>query len=194
MIEPVPPSPIARQLYDHVSTAFPVRRVDNVRWAGGGLVENVAELSVVRVVPPDATEPWLVLSAGASAETMEEGYGLEFYLLARGEPEPAVRLVSMVAQIHADPRYPLSLGQVIEIGHPWLPGSTCDHLLVSLPGPFGDEFEWSSAADHTARLIWLLPITAAEAKLAKDQGFQALQERLGAAEVDPTELQRRSAV
>lgn len=171
-----------------------MRGIDNVRWSGGGLVENIAELTALRVVPPDDSEPWLVLSAGASGETMEEGYGLEFYLLARGDVEAAVRLVSMVAQIHADPRYPLSLGQVVEVGHPWLPGSLCDHLLVNLPGPFGDEFEWSSTPERTARLIWLLPITTPEAELARERGFGALQEKLGTAEIDPTDTQRPSAV
>ena len=100
----------------------------------------------------------------------------------------------MVANLHADPRYPLSLGQVIEIGGPWLPGASADHLLVALPTFFDPELEWLSDRERNVRFVWLVPITAREAELARKQGFVALQEKLGAAQLDVSALLRDSAV
>ena len=62
----------------------------------------------------------------------------------------------MVANLHADERYPLSLGQTLEVGHGWLPGASADHLLVALPTVFDPELEWLSDRDaqralHLAR-------------------------------------------
>jgi hypothetical protein len=125
---------------------------------------------------------------------MEDGYGLEFLLCAPSAQPAAAKLVAMVANLHADPRYPLSLGQVLEIGHPWLPGASADHLIVALPGIFDPELEWLSDRDFTARFIWLVPITAREAEFAKQRGLDALQSRLGAAQADVTLVTRPSAV
>jgi hypothetical protein len=185
----------------HVREAFPGADIEVLRF-DSGLVRNLPDLVVVQVARARGSEPCaaeagravVYVSAGASAEPMEEGFGLEFFLVAR-EPDPqAPRLVAMVAQLHGDPRYPLSLGQVIEIGHPWLPGASCDHLLVSLPGPFGEDFEWLRLGERTVRFVWLVPITRGEAELARSQGLVALQERLGAAGVDVAARVREAVV
>jgi hypothetical protein len=196
----------------HVREAFPGADVEVLHF-DSGLVRNLPDLVVVQVARARGREPRaperargreprapedgravVYVSAGASAEPMEEGFGLEFFLVAR-EPDPqAPRLVAMVAQLHGDPRYPLSLGQVIEIGHPWLPGASCDHLLVSLPGPFGEDFEWLRLGERTVRFVWLVPITRGEAELARSQGLVALQERLGAAGVDVAARVREAVV
>jgi hypothetical protein len=165
----------------HLREAFPGADLEVVRH-DEGLVRNLADLALVRVA--GGGDVFVYASAGASADPMEEGYGLEFFLISREPHEQVSRLLAMVAQLHADPRYPLSLGQVIEIGHPWLPGASCDHLLVCLPGPFGDDFEWLSTRERTVRFVWLLPITRSEAELVRAQGLSPLQEKLGASGVD----------
>ena len=175
----------------HLREAFPGADLEVVRH-DDGLVRNLADLALVRVAGRGGV--FVYASAGASVEPMEEGYGLEFFLVSREPDEQASRLLAMVAQLHADPRYPLSLGQVIDIGHPWLPGASCDHLLVCLPGPFGDDFEWLSTRERTVRFVWLLPITRSEAELARSQGLSPLQEKLGAAGVDVAERSREPVV
>jgi suppressor of fused protein SUFU len=189
-------SPIAESVRGHLARVFPERALRAVELPARGLVVNLPELAVFELAPPPggASAPWLYVSAGASAEPMEDGYGLEFLLCApRAEPL-AAKLVAMVANLHADPRYPLSLGQVVEIGHAWLPGASADHLIVSLPGIFQPELEWLSDRERTIRFIWLVPITKGEAAFARERGLPALQERLGAAQADVTELARASAV
>lgn len=180
----------------HLARVFPERALARAELAGGGLVVNLPELAVWEVAPPrsERATPWLYVSSGASAEPMEDGYGLEFALCAPSAEPHAAKLVAMVANLHADPRYPMSLGQVVEIGHPWLPGASADHLIVALPSTFGPEFEWLSDRERTVRFIWLVPITAREADFARKRGLDALQERLGAAQLDVAARERASAV
>ena len=83
---------------------------------------------------------------------------------------------------------------MLEIGHPWLPGASADHLIVALPSTFGPEFEWLSDRERTVRFIWLVPITAREADFARKRGLDALQERLGAAQLDVAARGASSAV
>lgn len=190
----------------HLARVFPKRAIAPASVPAGSVVENLPELVVFEVAPPeDASDgrtgslpvpraPWLYVSAGASAEPMDDGFGIEFLLCAPAAEPLAAKLVAMVAQLHADPRYPMSLGQVIEIGHPWLPGASADHLIVALPGIFDPELEWVSDRERTIRFIWLVPITRREAEFARQRGLDALQSRLGAAQADVTRLVRDSAV
>ena len=180
----------------HLARVFPERAIAPADFAASELVVNLPELAVLELAPPpgEVRTTWLYVSAGASAEPMDDGYGLEFVLCAPRAERAAAKLVAMVANLHGDPRYPLSLGQVLEIGHPWLPGASADHLVVALPGIFTPELEWLSDRERTVRFIWLVPITKSEAAFAREHGFDALQERLGAAQVDVAELARASAV
>jgi hypothetical protein len=191
----------------HLARVFPKRAIARARFAEHELVVNLPDLAVFEVEPPDGTSdggtgtlpvphraPWLYVTSGASAEAMDDGYGLEFVLCAASAEPRAAQLVAMVANLHADPRYPMSLGQVLEIGHPWLPGASADHLIVALPSIFDPELEWLSDREHTIRFIWLVPITRGEAGFAKQHGLDALQSRLGAAKADLTAPTRPSVV
>jgi len=180
----------------HLESVFPERAIARARVAPGAMVVNLPELAIFEVAPPagEPRAPWLYVTAGASAEAMDDGYGLEFVLCAPSSEPLAAKLVAMVANLHGDPRYPMSLGQVVEIGHPWLPGASADHLLVALPGIFDPELEWLSDRERTIRFIWLVPITRREAEFAKQRGLDALQSRLGAARADVTRLSRESVI
>ncbi|MFI5317284.1 MAG: suppressor of fused domain protein [Myxococcota bacterium] len=180
----------------HLARVFPKRAIARAEIAAGELVVNLPELAVFEVAPPagEPRAPWLYMTAGASSEAMDDGYGLEFLLCAPAAEPRAATLVAMVAQLHADPRYPMSLGQVLEIGRPWLPGASADHLLVSLPSLFDPELEWLSDRERTIRVVWLVPITRREGEFAKQRGLDALQSLFGASRIDVTRLARDSVV
>lgn len=187
----------------HAARVFPGRRLETLAWDEGGIVVNLPELAVVRVAPASGAAPavagaapaaWIHLTAGASAAPMDDGYGLEFVLLAPGPEKLATKLLAMVANLHADERYPLSLGQTLEVGHGWLPGASADHLLVALPTAFDPELEWLSDRTRNVRFIWLVPVTRAEAEFARKHGPVALQEKLGSAGADVAALVRPSVV
>ncbi len=180
----------------HAARIFPGQRLETLVWDEGGIVVNLPELAVVRVAPPAGAPdaPWIHLTAGASVAAMDDGYGLEFVLLTHAPSMFAAKLLAMVSNLHADERYPLSLGQTLEVGHGWLPGASADHLLVALPTFFDPELEWLSDRTRNIRFIWLVPITHAEAEFARKHGPVPLQEKLGAARVDLAALVRHSVV
>jgi len=187
---------LAETVRAHLARVFPKREIAQVELPAAGLVMNLPALAVFEVAPPpgEPRAPWLYATAGASAEPMDDGFGLEFVLCAPARSAEAAKLAAMVANLHADPRYPMSLGQVLEIGHPWLPGGSADHLIVALPSIFDPELEWLSDRSGTARFIWLVPITSREAAFAKQHGLDALHSRLGAAQADVAALARASVV
>ncbi|MCP4004952.1 MAG: suppressor of fused domain protein [bacterium] len=188
------PNPLLQTVLEHAETCWPKRTVESQKWGQGGIVENIVDLGVVRVAPPEAEMPWIYISAGAATEPMEDGYGIEFFMLAEHEDSLVTKLVAMVAHLHADPRYPISLGQVLEIGQPWLPGASADHLLVCLADALGPEFEWCSDPERTIRFVWLVPITASEAVFARANNYIALQEKFGAKKIDLSKRVRESVV
>ena len=128
---------------------------------------------VLAIAPGPRTTLWTYASLGACT------HGLELVLLAPDDDDLHVELVSMVASYHvdADPSYRLGLGHTVPIGRPWLPSSRCDHVLVSLPYPFGPELERCDGV----RILWLVPITPEERAFKIANGLDALEERFEAA-------------
>ncbi len=75
------------------------------------------------------------------------------------------------------PQWLLGQGHTLPIGEPWLPGSAGDHLLVSLPYPFGPGLQTCHVGDLHVDLLWLLPITATERQYKIEHGLEALDTR-----------------
>lgn len=46
------------------------------------------------------------------------------------------------------------------IGEPWVPGSPCDHLLISLAYFHGPDLEHCPLPEGHARMLWTLPVTS----------------------------------
>jgi hypothetical protein len=72
--------------------------------------------------------------------------------------------------------------------------SSSDHLLVSLPYPFGPELEVCAFDRGIVRFLWLVPITAAEASYARARGYKSLEDRFEEARVDTLDVNRPSVV
>lgn len=56
-------------------------------------------------------------------------------------------------------------------------GATPDHFLVSLPYPYGPQLEHCDAAGTHVQVLWLDPITAAEAAYRRERGLEAPRSR-----------------
>ena len=98
----------------------------------------------------------------------------------------------MVAYCHAS--YRLNLEHSMPIGEPWLPGSACDHLLVSRPYLHGPDLEHCQLPDGHARILWVLPVTATEIDFRREYGHEALEQLFDDAEIIPTDPYRASVV
>ena len=88
----------------------------------------------------------------------------------------------------------LGLGDTVPIGEPWLPGSVCDHLLVSLPYPYGPGLQTCHVGDLHVDVLWLLPITLAERDFKATQGREALEQRFEDASLHYWDARRESVV
>jgi len=162
-------------LEEHVRRFFVGREIDASTWTAGPILEQNPHFRVLRVSPASPTGVWTYVSVGGWAATPEDRSGLEFVLCTASPDDRAVELLAMTTSYHRGGK--LGLGDTMPIGEPWLPGSACDHFLVSLPYPFGDELQTSHVGDRHVEFLWLLPITESERAFKSSSGQEALEAR-----------------
>jgi hypothetical protein len=159
---------------------------------GFGRRRAVPDLHVVVVGPGPRGRAWVYVTAGCWSAVNLDGHGIEFVMTSSRREPAVIHLMAMVAFYHAS--HHLDHWHTMPIGGPWLPDSTCDHLLVSLPYPYGPKLEVCQLPDGHARLLWLLPITAAEKAYRREHGTEALEQRFDEGGIDPTDASRGSVV
>ena len=101
---------------------------------------------------------------------------LELFLYSPAQYEPHVELLTVICDYHRT-GHSLGWSHTVNFGRPWMPGSKCDHGLISLPyrdGPKLEHFD-STVAGGPIRFLWLLPITEAERDYKKKFGIEALE-------------------
>jgi hypothetical protein len=179
----------------HLAGFFEGHEMAVLEWARGPIEERIQGFRVVRLGPGPRTEMWSYVSVGCWRATQQDGHGLEFVIIGEHADERLVELSAMNAYFHAGPpEQRLDVGHTVPIGEPWLPGSDCDHFLVSLPYPFGPDFEVCEWDAGHARLLWLLPITKAERDFKAANGREALEQRFDDAAIRFWEPERRSVI
>jgi hypothetical protein len=159
----------------HVGTFFEGHALDRVAWDRGPIQRDLPGFAVTRIGPGPKTDLWVYVSRGAWTASPEVSGHVEFMTLGAVDNPRFPELVTMTAHYHVS--YPLAAGHTFPIGEPWLPGSLCEHVLVSRPYPFGPAFEVCNFANGHVHILWLLPITAAERELRHRDGLEALESR-----------------
>jgi hypothetical protein len=189
------PDPADRALLAHLRTFFAGHRVDVLTGPPGPLDHRIEGFHLVRIAPGPRLPLWTFASLGCWRATQEDGHGIELLLAGRSDDPRLAELVGISAYFHAGPTAQrLDIGRTLDIGEPWFPGSGCDHLLVSVPYPYGPDLEIAELPDGHARLLWLLPITEAEARHLHEHGLESLERALEEAAVDIVDPNRASAV
>ena len=185
-------------MHRHVADFFAGHEVGDERWADTpSMRQRLPAFRVIRVAPGPRSPLWIYVSAGCWDATRDGEHGLEFLLAAPADDERHVLHLAMAAHYHCNPddeSYRLDHGHTVPIGEPWLPGSACDHLLVSLPYPFGPELEMCRWDGGHARLLWLLPITEAERDFRTEHDLEALEQRFDDVAIRYWEADRPSVV
>ncbi|MFE0513676.1 suppressor of fused domain protein [Streptomyces sp. NPDC058964] len=125
------------------------------------------------------------------APTEQDGHGLEFVMTARARDQRFIDLMGMIAYYHRG-GHRLGLEHSMPIGEPWVPGSTCDHLLISLPYLHGPDLEHCPLPKGHARILWCLPVTATEIEYRRSHGHEALEQLFDEAGIIPTDPFRSS--
>lgn len=192
---PVDPVAARDALFRAIDRLWQVNHKELLEWEAPGVREGLPRFRVACIHPANTGEPFVYLSCGAWEASTSGGLGQEFFLLA-SHPDPAhVDTIGAVALAHLAGRGLLGLGTVLPLGRPWVEGSLCDHLLVTLPYPYGPNLERVAVSDGFAlALRWLVPITPAEAALAQAQGGEAVEQRLEAARADFLDPRRAGVV
>lgn len=155
--------------------------------------EAVPDLRVLVVGPGPRSDSWAYVTAGCWAAMEKGGHGLEFVMTAHVRDQRFIDLMAMIAYYHCG-GHQLDLEHSMPIGEPWVPGSTCDHLLISLPYLHGPDLEHCSLPGGHARILWALPVTAAEIDFRRHEGHEALEQLFDDVEIIPTDPFRASVV
>ncbi|MFF5261892.1 suppressor of fused domain protein [Actinomadura viridis] len=184
-------------LEEHVRDFFTGHSVARTGYAlGDGSRGSVAALRILEISPGPAAGGWAYATVGASLHADQRGNGREFVLTAPVRDPRFADLSAMVASYHCGPKpHHLDTGHSVPIGEPWVPGSACDHFLVSLPYLHGPALEHCALSNgHHARFLWLLPVTSSEIAFRRTYGTEALERLFDEAAIDPTDPHRASVV
>lgn len=101
----------------------------------------------------------------------------------------------MLACFYADPQNSLAVGASINLGRPWVNGSSCKHFLISLPYPYGPDLGVCKIDEElTINYSWLLPITEKENQFLNNFGLEMLESRFDEYEIDAIDPLRLSVV
>jgi hypothetical protein len=184
----------AEAVDEHVHAFFAGHRIESLTQETGPIDQRVPGFRVHAVEPgPRFPGLWTYVTTGCWRAVNEDGHGVEFVLATRHFTMRAVELLAMNAYYHAGPpEQRLDLGHTVPVGEPWLPGSACDHALISLPHPWGADLEVCDWVGGHARLLWYLPITEAESDHKRAQGLESLEQRFEDARLDFADPHRAS--
>jgi len=181
-----------RALEAHVASWFP-HEWEEFSWQDGSIASRFPEFRVARGrASPESS--WCYVTLGAWQATRDDHHALEFFLLS---PRPTAYHVETLAELtlqcaDADPKP--GLGAVIDTGRPWIEDGVADHFFVTLPYPFGPEFEDVLLDDLHVRILWLLPITKTEADFLRREGIDAFEELAESSGVEFADPRRPSLV
>lgn len=180
----------------HLRHGFPGQRVVVQGWRTDAM--SAPHVRVLRVDPASRGGLWLHVSSGASVPAPGDpaavpgGTGSEFVLVTPFKTLRAVELLAMVVYFHGVQE--LAVGDTVSVGEPWLPGSTCGHLLVSEPYLMADELWTLPLPDRGVRFKWVIPITATERAYAAERGLEALEQRFEQAGLEYWDPHRAAVV
>ncbi|MHB1077176.1 suppressor of fused domain protein [Thiobacillus sp.] len=186
---------VFQRIRQHIEQFWPNREIGIFTWASGPIEDTVPGFVVLRVAPAIQTDPWVYVSMGAWQIEVPGGERMEFFLISPHESPRHVETLAMLAHFHADPRYRLHIGKVIDIGQSWIDDSNLHNLLVSLPYPYGPPLEWCDVgAGIMVRFCWLLPVTETEAAFALETGVERLESKFDEAGIDYLNPARQAVV
>ncbi|QDV72041.1 suppressor of fused domain protein [Botrimarina mediterranea] len=162
-------------------------------WEYGPKEQLGSEFCVLEFQPNQSRDMWTYATCCMSQST--DVAPVEIHLFSGIQTSDHIELLTAIAHYHRTGKC-LELGHVVNFGRPWIPGSECNHGVLSLPYLDGPSLEESATpfSINPVRFLWLIPITAAEATYASQQGLRALEDRLEDNQFNYLDPQRQSVV
>ena len=165
----------------HVRAFFEGHEVSKHVFKRGPMPTMAPKFRVLEVSPGPRFGLWTYFSNGACDLSRGECGCLEFFIATTSSALPMLEIITMIAHYHHTRT--LGLHHTVPIGHPWIFGSACDHLLISKPYPFGPELEICETDESHIHFMWLLPITKAERDFKISEGIEALETQFDEQEI-----------
>lgn len=181
---------------DHLERFFPDGSHAVIAPVRTDVEDRLPDFRVWRIAPAEDDKPWIYATCGAAQAALEGEDGAEYVVLAPAHDPVLVEMLAALATVNADAQEGLGVGSVIALGRPWLRGSFANHLLVVPPYPFGPGFDVYEDEEAGRRVVvlWLVPITAAEAQFARERGREALERLIEDSRANVADPRRASVV
>jgi hypothetical protein len=187
------PSEYGHRVHQHVHEFFAGHEARSRTFDRGPIQGVLPGFHVIEVNPGPRLGLTTYVSVGPGFPDGSEDSHVEFVTVAAEPSERHVELLAMTAHYHRTGER-LGLGHTFPIGEPWVTGSTLDHMLVSLPYPFGPKLELLAVDGHRVQILWLLPITTSELEYKKVSGLEALEKLFDAAPLEYWNSNRQPVV
>ncbi len=181
-------------LNTHVRTFFDEHAVREIPGTSPQIRDALPHFRVLEIEPGPKSSLWNYVSLGAWTVSDHNTGHIDFLIITPHQSSRAIDLLTMLAYYHTLPQHRLGLGHTLPIGEPWLPGSACDHLLISCPYPYWPDFEICNTERMHIHLLWALPITRAERDFKVTHGLEALEQRFDEVALEYWQIDRASAV
>jgi hypothetical protein len=138
----------------------------------GPVSELPSDFDVLVLPPCNERIIWTYATVGMAQPGDDEP--MELHLFSPYRSDEITEILYAVGHFHRTGTR-LDLGHSVNFGHPWLPGSQCDHGLVSLPYLDGPKLEVGQIGTEWVRFYWLVPITTGEKVYKVRHGLEALE-------------------
>jgi hypothetical protein len=188
----MPKTDYGSRIHDHVHRFFSGHAAHREDFDKGPIQSVIPGFHVIALEPGPKSEVWTYVSVGSGLIEQDGCQRLEFLITADEPSAKHTERLAMTAFYHHTEK--LGLGHTFPLGEPWLPESTLDHALISLPYPFGQDLEIFCADGDHIHFYWVLPITSEETKYRHANGLEALESKFSDTEMDYTDARRASVV
>lgn len=154
-------------VYLHLKNFWSDNKIDCFSWQLGRITHEIPNFRVFRITPNTQDEPWVYVSCGIGSQGLKK----EFFIISPNETSYHIETLAMLASISNIYPNIVELGNVINIGRPWIEKSNLNHFLVSLPYPYGEKLEYLDEL----RFFWLMPITEKEKIFLEEYSVENLE-------------------
>ncbi|WP_326555572.1 suppressor of fused domain protein [Micromonospora sp. NBC_01813] len=126
-----------------------------------------------------------------------QGISLELVMTTHSALAPArlPQALQLVAGDLLTRHVPILRGQTFALPWPVAEGSGMAVLYAAVPGYFDEGFDSAELEDgRSVAIVWMVPISVAEAEFVSSKGWDAFERRLVSADPDLLDLGRRSII
>ena len=169
----------------HLKTYWQEADISEHSWFVGRILNEMPNFKVY-CVKPKSKNIYLYVSHGIS-----DSFNSEFFFISPQKSEKLIENLAMLASFSL--KYPkeFQIGNVIDIGQPWIKNSSMELILISLPYPYGQSFEYDG---NGVRYLWLLPIHQNEYDFLLKNGADALENLFNINEINYLDINRKSVI